>query len=831
MFYVERIMAHGLLLWAGFAAAAAPPSTAPASVVPAVTDSAAWADLTPMELAAVQGIERARAGDGRALLDLALAISGDVRERQLAAPLIAKIDAFLEVFGPGLMAESDHWHRGYELFRAMHLKLLAPFDAYGQAGYSLHQTKLSTVLQTGVFNCISSAVLYTVLARRVGLDVQGVLLPSHAFAQITLPDGTVYDIETTNPEGFGVVHDARFYGSEKAAKWAKEHTLEPTSFADYQRREIVPPHELLGRNGLTQHTHAGKMSDTDRARIRQIAALLSPDDDAVMRSALAGRANRLKTLVEAGQFEEVLRLSKVFAGQEASWKLAAAGDADLDSIQMSRQLSLLDATIGAGKDPVPVLQSAWRFATKHLPAKARDEVIGSLAFGLGEQLGTWEKRAGSPQVGAALELVGEMVALLGSTPNPSEELRQWVRFVQVKGAGLWFERGDLARGLAALEAVLVDPGEGTDGVNNRVRALDIAGQIAPAQPKLIGSLLLRLQLTPAGVDPEARAALLWALIESVRGLESVDPPSADAALAQAVDGLVISAKAWGTVENEVLRILQVRIRNPDPGPRLLKLAAQQIDLIESRLEAFSETKAAAKTSQLWVLLALAKLDFKAAKDEVAVGRISRLFTSADPDLAAHQPVLANAGSALYTYLETQRDLDPGDPHFAGNQAKAIAVVVQAIPALRAADATSKTAAWLALQRARYLRKSGASGDGLSALIQVGDTTCAACPDRSSLLVMRLYELGQHLKLKADGFERRLEIAKTMLDGLSTTDLVAEDVAGNVVWLYQLLADRATEYGQDAQIRGLLSDCIRKVPKNTACAERLTALDAEQTGGQ
>ncbi len=40
-------------------------------------------------------------------------------------------------------------------------------------GYVSHQTDLSTVLDRRTFNCVSSATLYTVLGRRLGLDVQG----------------------------------------------------------------------------------------------------------------------------------------------------------------------------------------------------------------------------------------------------------------------------------------------------------------------------------------------------------------------------------------------------------------------------------------------------------------------------------------------------------------------------------------------------------------------------------------------------------------------------------------------------------------------------------
>ena len=47
--------------------------------------------------------------------------------------------------------------------------------------YSVLQTRVDTALETGVYNCVSSAVLYLILARSVGLSVSGVRTTDHAF--------------------------------------------------------------------------------------------------------------------------------------------------------------------------------------------------------------------------------------------------------------------------------------------------------------------------------------------------------------------------------------------------------------------------------------------------------------------------------------------------------------------------------------------------------------------------------------------------------------------------------------------------------------------------
>ena len=75
--------------------------------------------------------------------------------------------------------------------------------------YSLNQTKIDVALETGVYNCVSSAVLYMALAKAAGLDVRGQRTSQHAFCSIYLPVAggkagqlKKIDVETTNPYGF-----------------------------------------------------------------------------------------------------------------------------------------------------------------------------------------------------------------------------------------------------------------------------------------------------------------------------------------------------------------------------------------------------------------------------------------------------------------------------------------------------------------------------------------------------------------------------------------------------------------------------------------------------
>ena len=76
--------------------------------------------------------------------------------------------------------------------------------------YNFNQTRIDVALQTGVYNCVSSALLYMAVAKAAGLEVRGQKTSEHAFCTVYIPSGTgsktnqykKIDVETTNPYGF-----------------------------------------------------------------------------------------------------------------------------------------------------------------------------------------------------------------------------------------------------------------------------------------------------------------------------------------------------------------------------------------------------------------------------------------------------------------------------------------------------------------------------------------------------------------------------------------------------------------------------------------------------
>ena len=148
--------------------------------------------FTPAELALLHD-----AGDGplhsMSLAEAALLACGvrdDAQRRSYLARLDAiEADARRAVAGARSAAEA-----GRRLLAFLHRGPMA-------GGYVSGQADLSVLLDTGRFNCVSSCVLYNILAERIGLRVAAIEVPEHVFSVVY--DGRKWvDVETTNPKGF-----------------------------------------------------------------------------------------------------------------------------------------------------------------------------------------------------------------------------------------------------------------------------------------------------------------------------------------------------------------------------------------------------------------------------------------------------------------------------------------------------------------------------------------------------------------------------------------------------------------------------------------------------
>lgn len=241
-----------------------------------VAGQPSWSPLTSFELEVMSQFTTVEAVAPDDLLALYLIASGDVRDAGQYLYYKNIIDEFW-VAHPALSRISDERERGAALLRAMHAHFFYPDQPSSRdSHYHEDQSALSVLLRSRIYNCISSALLYIVLAEQAGLHASGVIMPSHAFVQLGLSDGARIEVETTSADGFDVIRDQNFF-AEQAGDWFAERRLVVASYADYELRSIVSAVQLGLENMWSQHVSVDRMDYANRLRMSEIKGLLQAD--------------------------------------------------------------------------------------------------------------------------------------------------------------------------------------------------------------------------------------------------------------------------------------------------------------------------------------------------------------------------------------------------------------------------------------------------------------------------------------------------------------------------------------------------------------------------
>lgn len=221
-------------------------------------------------------------------------LSSGVTDKRQRARYLKQIDALHAAASKSIPTNIDTFARGRALLTWLHKRAF-------KKGYKEKQTDVSTVLDTATFNCVSSATLYNILARRMGLDVRGIEVPDHAFS--ILYDGTRHaDIETTTKAGFNPARN-------RAGLTEFQRQTGFVYIADRnrsKRREIGD----TGLVALTYYNHGvgfAKKKLYEKALVSNFKALsLDPKNKSAVKNVLAALGNWSSSLSKSGDYDKAL---------------------------------------------------------------------------------------------------------------------------------------------------------------------------------------------------------------------------------------------------------------------------------------------------------------------------------------------------------------------------------------------------------------------------------------------------------------------------------------------------------------------------------------------
>jgi len=136
--------------------------------------------------------------------------------------------------------------------------------------YSLYQTRIDTVLSNGVFNCVSSAVLYVILCESAGIRTSGVITKDHAFVIVHI-DNQDFDVETTNRFGFDPGNKKEFHDS--SGKTTGFAYVPPQNYRDRQTISKIELISIILNNRIADHERRSRFAESVPLAIDRAALL------------------------------------------------------------------------------------------------------------------------------------------------------------------------------------------------------------------------------------------------------------------------------------------------------------------------------------------------------------------------------------------------------------------------------------------------------------------------------------------------------------------------------------------------------------------------------
>jgi hypothetical protein len=206
-------------------------------------------ELTPLETKLLTDLKNGKL-DTLSLYDVVLIVSGLNVENEIYRDFKKKIERikkdFLKYYKKQkkeasnnketVLLSSEDKTFNDEIYKKANQLLIFLHDNY----FKVYDKKTNSIINlfiSGKYNCLSSTILYTVIANDLGLNVKGVVIPEHTFA-ILINDSENKDVETTMKTGFDIDESQILNQGEK-------NIPEKAIDAYYSDRQIVEPIELI----------------------------------------------------------------------------------------------------------------------------------------------------------------------------------------------------------------------------------------------------------------------------------------------------------------------------------------------------------------------------------------------------------------------------------------------------------------------------------------------------------------------------------------------------------------------------------------------------------
>ena len=287
----------------------------------------------------------ADASDGKfdtwTFAEAALLASG-VTDKSQRQPYLKRIDEIERAARKIVQNEDSDFAKADSLLRWMHSKE-GPFAR----GYVAKQTDVSTILDDQTFNCVSSATLYNIIGRRLGLNMRAIEVPDHAFS--VLYDGTQHaDVETTNGLGFNPGRHASIrkqleqqtgfrYVPDKHRDLRREINSVQLVAIIYYNHGVTHSHEKKHREALVDYFRAMSMDAEFNSAVKNaLAAMINWGNELSSQEEFRAAADVIEIGLRLARSDASLNHNRRVVYSQWARQLAESGQAD-EAIAVLRQ--------------------------------------------------------------------------------------------------------------------------------------------------------------------------------------------------------------------------------------------------------------------------------------------------------------------------------------------------------------------------------------------------------------------------------------------------------------------------------------------------------------
>ena len=183
--------------------------------------------------------------------------------------------------------------------------------------YRARHSKLTEVLETGDYNCVSATLLFNGLLRRFGIQSRVVDSPTHVLSHAFV-DGTWVEVETTNPRGFDPFRSEDEYNAFLRSRGLRSgyQRLDPKGNLQSvliprttQERRLVANRQLPGFLVWNDAIISAERGERQRAwKLYELATRLLPGEGSVRHNADVLLNNLAYQHIENQAYGKALRL-------------------------------------------------------------------------------------------------------------------------------------------------------------------------------------------------------------------------------------------------------------------------------------------------------------------------------------------------------------------------------------------------------------------------------------------------------------------------------------------------------------------------------------------